>query len=204
MTGSGTFFVLCIDAQSSFPMNEAHSINSSVNSFCQFLLSQLFAYLDASETVGRGPVPWGIPRSGPQINLGIWMFTEMHRIYKWLVFKCDIYLTVSVKFSNLAWKTGKLMIHPVPISSSYGKLLLDNSDFRKQNVVKRSSHFIGLKILVLVPETHATHLRLEHRQNSIWGYPVCTEKFHRKMITPNTLKNESGRTQLIMMVESIH
>ena len=41
----------------------------------------------------------------------------------------------------------------------------------------------------------------------IWGYSVCTEKFHRKneikiKITPNTHKNECGIIQLIMMGES--
>ena len=44
------------------------------------------------------------------------------------------------------------MIHPVSISSSYGKLLLDNSDARAQ-FSKTSSHFIGLKLLVLVPSS---------------------------------------------------
>ena len=42
----------------------------------------------------------------------------------------------------------------------------------------------------------------------IWGYSVCTEKFHKNVIkkikiTPNTPKNDSGLIQLIMMGESI-
>ena len=56
---------------------------------------------------------------------------------------------------------------------------------------------------MLRPRTRRPRTQRPRTRSPIWGYSVCTEKFHRKIKNLNTPENESGLTLLTMMGESI-